>query len=100
AQPGDSLPPLGTQGLESRNGASLALVRSIVALEGRRAGQYHDLAHQVAEWAEHLRAAPEGQGAERIAVIAAVEADQDLASRLSDIDPILIGDLERDLDRG
>ena len=33
-------------------------------------------------------------------MIAAVEADQDAAPRLADIDPILVGDLERDLDRG
>ena len=46
------------------------------------------------------RAAPDRHGAERVAVIAAVEGDQHAPPRLAAIGPILIGDLERDLDRG
>ena len=71
---------IGEQRLESRQRAGFAFLRGVVALEGRRVGQHHDLAHQVAERAEHLRAAPDRHGAERVAVIAAVEPDQHRAA--------------------
>jgi len=80
--------------------AGFALFRRVVAGEGGGTREHHDFAHQVAERAEQLRAAAERHGAERVAMIAAVEADQRPAPGLSDIDPILIGDLQRDLDRG
>ena len=67
---------VGEQRLEGRQRAGFALFRRIVAVEGRGAGEHHDFAHQVAERAEQLRAAPERHGAERVAVIAAVEGDQ------------------------
>ncbi len=72
----DRMPAVGEQRLEGRQRAGFALFRRIVAVEGRGAGEHHDLAHQVAERAEQLRAAPERHGAERVAVIAAVEGDQ------------------------
>ena len=99
-QRGDGVAAVGEQRLEGRQRAGFALFRRIVAVEGCGVGEHHDVAHQVAERAEQLRAAAERHGAERVAVIAAVEGDQRPAPGLSDIDPILIGDLERDLDRG
>ena len=86
--------------LVMKQGAGLALLHCIVALEGSGVGQHHHLAHQIAERAEKLRAAPHRHGTQCVAVITAVEADQHAPSRLADIDPILIGDLQRHLDRG
>ncbi len=85
---------------ERGEGALLALLHLIVALESGGEGQHRHPTHQPAEQIEEARAAPERHGAERVAVIAAVEGEKHAPPRLAAIGPILIGDLERHLHRG
>ena len=80
--------------------ALLALLDRVVALEGGGEGEDGDLTHQAAEQVEEARAAAKRHGAQRVAVIAAVEGDEYAPPRLAAIGPILVGDLQRHLHRG
>ena len=99
-QSGDILRAVPQAILERGKRTALAILGRLVAVERVGEGQHRNLAHEIAMEREEARAAADRHGAERVAVIAAVEGDEDAAFSLAAIGPILIGHLQGDLDRG